>query len=512
MIISAIAALSAAALSLSAAHDQAGSSDPWAEAARPLNQDGGALTGPGADWLLAEMTEAQSVLVGEQHGVEGLARLTAALEAEFQPDVLVLEAGPWIGERITQDGVRQALAFAPYSLAFDYNGDIALIEQFQARTGDAGAVWGVDQEATAIHPYAWLSEAGESGVLRRTARGLYLKAALDAGEYIPRDHQADLAHLAALAGDDMTAAAVVEPVSVSMDVFVTWRSGARGDASARREAYMIENYDALRGALEAAAGQPPRALFKMGGAHIMEGETGPNGVMTLGEHVQRRADADGVTALHLGVRGYNPEATSYPIADLIEGQSLLLLDTRVLREAIEAGRLADLTDDQRADIYGYDALIYINPLQRAGKSEIAALQADFRSGLLTSLGLHFWPAPIILTLTLLGAALLARRALLGAGSILTPALTLTLASAVTAAVFILQAVALTSAAPGAAGPGPALLPYLAPLLAVIALADTGWRGRSGSQVRWIMGLVWAALLLWLAIAMHRWNFGGMLSG
>ncbi len=482
----------------------------WSAAAQPLTQDGSTLSGPGADWLNAEIAEAQHLLVGEQHGVDGLARLTAALEAQFEPNVLVLEAGPWIGQRISEDGVREALAFAPYSLAFDYNGDIALIEQFQARTGEAGAVWGVDQEANAIHPYAWAAGTAHEGSARRIARGLYLKAALDAGEYSRRDHNADLDNLLATAGSDGPTAGLIDHVRTSMNIFVTWRSGARSEAASLREQYMIDRHDEERAVFEADADRQPRLLFKMGGAHIMEGETGPNGIMTLGEHVQRRADADGATALHLGIRGYNPETTPYPIAALIEGQSLLLLDTQILRRAIEDGTISGLADDQIADIYGYDALIYINPLQRASKSEIQALQGAFRSGLFTSLGLSFWPVPVILILTLVGVIVLAMRGIGKSGSVTGPALTLTIASGVTVAIFGLQILALVSTAPGAAAPSSALVAYLAPALAIAAAADTGWRGRSRSRPRWIMGLIWAALLVWLAFSMHRWNFGAML--
>ncbi len=482
---------------------------PWRAAALALAENEMTLSGPGADWLATRLEGAQSVLVGEQHGVDGLARLTAALEAEFQPDVLVLEAGPWIGERLTETPVRDALAAAPYSLAFDYNGDIALIERFQVRLGAGAPVWGVDQEANAIHPYAFLAQSADAGAVRRTARGLHLKAALDAGEYIPRDHQHDLVHLAAQAGGDERVAAVVDHVSTSMSIFTTWRSGARGEASALREQYMIENYDARRAVFEASADRPPRILFKMGGAHIMEGATGPNGVMTLGEHVQRRADDDGAYALHLGVRGFNPDTTPYPIDDLIAGQSLLLLDTAPLRAAVEAGLISGLAEDARADLYGYDALIYINPLERASKSEISALQADFRSDLLTRLGLHFWPAPILIVMMIGGAGLLAAR-LVRKAELIGPVLTLTGVSAAVLGVFGLQIFALVSTAPGAAAPGPAVLPWLAPLLALGALADTAWRGRSGAQARFVAGLIWAGLLVWLAIAMHRWNFGGML--
>ena len=498
------------ALPMGALQAQDAAPSPWAESAKPIVLEDSAMSGPGADWLAPRLSDAQSVLVGEQHGVDGLARFTAALEAEFQPDVLVLEAGPWIARRLTEAPAAEALADAPYSLAFDYNGDIALIEQFQDRRSERALIWGVDQEANAIHPYAWLAENAQSGVVQRTARGLHAKAAFDAGEYTRRDHQADLDRLSTLAGDDAVTAAVIDHISTTMNIFVTWRSGARSEAAVLREQYMIDNYDAGRAAFETQTGQTPRALFKMGGAHILEGETGPNGVMTLGEHIQRRADADNASALHLGVRGYSPEHTTYPIADLIEGQPLLLLDTAPLRAALEAGALPDLTEDERADLYGFDALVYLNPAARASKSQISALQGDFRTGLLTALGLSFWPAALLIAFSLGGIGLLIARALRGGAAVTGPMLTLTAVSAITLTVFALQLLALVSNSAGAAGPGPALLPYLAPVLAIAAFGDTALRGRTAGLGRFIAGLVWAGLLVWLAMGVHRWNFGGML--
>ena len=339
-----------AALLLSSAMAQEASI--WEEASHTFAMEDAVLSGPGAEWLSANLSDTQSVLVGEQHGVDGLARFTTALEARFAPDILVLEAGPWIGGQISENGVREALSFAPYSLAFDYNGDIALIERFQARAGAAGEVWGVDQESNAIHPLAWIAQNSSDGTARRLARGLHLKSALDGGEYSRNDHSTDLLALSDAASDAPVTRQLLAHLETSMNIFVTWRSGARSDAAVLREQYMIDRYEARRAAFEAEQNRAPRSLFKMGGAHIMEGETGPNGVITLGEHVQRRANSEGATALHLGVRGYNPETTPYPIGDLIEGERFLLLDTQMIRTAMEAGTLSELSEDTRTDIYG----------------------------------------------------------------------------------------------------------------------------------------------------------------
>ncbi len=482
----------------------------WSESTAPFSMQDGVLEGPGSNWLTAQLAEADFVLVGEQHGVNRLADLTAVLEAEFQPDALVLETGPWMGDRLSAAPIEKALALAPFSLAFDYNGDIALLEQHASRTVDRTEIWGVDQEANAIHPFAWISQVSETGATRRVARGLHLKAALQAGEYTRADHQADLEFLAQIAPDEPEILAVIDAVSTSMNIFVTWRSGARGDASAVREQYMIDNFESRASQFRDAVGREPRILFKMGGAHIMEGPVGPNGIMTLGEHVQRRADQNGQTALHLGVRGYSPEHTSYPISEHIEGQSFLLIDTTPLRRAIDTGQFPDLTEDDRADIYGFDALIYINPLEGASKSQISALQSEFRTGLLTKLAVALWPAAFLAVLAIFGLAVLTQRAMKPGPSLIGPNLVLTGATIATLLVFVLQILPLVSGAPGSAQAAPGILPWVPPAVALISLVDVGIRGRADTRNRFIGGLVWALLLVWLAFGMHHWNLGGML--
>lgn len=484
----------------------------WETASFGFRIEDSTLTGPGAQWLATHIAEADSILVGEQHGIDGVAAFTAALQQQFQPDVLVLEAGPWISAQLSARPSGEVLADAPYALAFDYDGDIALIEQFRLSSSALAQIWGVDQSVNSFHALAWLARTARSGQVRRTAQGLYLKAALDAGEYLRHDHQADLERLRRLGGSGSQAEEIADDLSQSMEIFVTWRSGARSESAAIRERYMISRHDAYRAAFVSSAGAPPRTLFKMGGAHIMEGETGPNGVPTLGEHIERQVQADSGRALHLGVRGYSAEQTAYPIGDLVSRAPFLLVDTGPLREAIEAGGLSALDAQAHADIYGFDALVYITPSNPAGKGRISRLQASFRTGLLQTLALSFWPAVILLLVAPVAAGVIAVSALRGRGGGFTPTATLAAASGLTLALLIAQGLALMSSAPGAAGPSPLVLAWLAPALALLALADVGWRGRPPSSTRAGLAgrLAWAGLLVWLAVSMHRFNFGAML--
>ena len=187
-----------------------------------------------------------------------------------------------------------------------------------------------------------------------------------------------------------------------------------------------------------------------------------------------------------------------------------LLTPRPFRRAIDTGQFPDLTEDDRADIYGFDALIYINPLEGASKSQISALQSEFRTGLLTKLAVALWPAAFLAVLAIFGLAVLTQRAMKPGPSLIGPNLVLTGATIATLLVFVLQILPLVSGAPGSAQAAPGILPWVPPAVALISLVDVGIRGRADTRNRFIGGLVWALLLVWLAFGMHHWNLGGML--
>ena len=126
---------------------------PSAEASKvflPLDQANDSLRGPGALWLLDRARECQYVMFGEQHGVEGIAQLVEAVYGDLQTsgfEYLALEIGPWISERLSQDGVTATIQRFPHSIAFDYDGDIQLMRFAESTSSNRGqTIWGMDQE------------------------------------------------------------------------------------------------------------------------------------------------------------------------------------------------------------------------------------------------------------------------------------------------------------------------------------------------------------------------------
>jgi len=160
-----------------------------AQTALPIRIPDGVLAGTGGDWL-ADAADGRFLLFGEQHGVAGAPNIIAAVAARTSPDVMVLETDPWMAARFSTQPTDTVLRDAPYSLAFNYDDEVA----FLTALGETGGLefWGVDQPTTAIHPFETLSKTTDHG---RIYRGLMLKAALKAGEYLRQDHRADFVRL-----------------------------------------------------------------------------------------------------------------------------------------------------------------------------------------------------------------------------------------------------------------------------------------------------------------------------
>ena len=141
---------------LSEERSEPDSASIWQQASLPLVVAEDGLDGPAADWLRARTAASQFILFGEQHGVEGVAETVTAAYTEFYDQgftFLALEAGPWITQRYSDGPVDAALMKWPYSLAFDYDGDVELLETVEARFDVSGQkIWGLDQSITAIHP------------------------------------------------------------------------------------------------------------------------------------------------------------------------------------------------------------------------------------------------------------------------------------------------------------------------------------------------------------------------
>ena len=275
-----------------------------------VTEDG--LDGDGADWLKERAASSQFILFGEQHDVAGLPLVVAAAYREFYEwgfHYLALENGPWLMDRLSVMDVEKGLAEWPYSLTFSSDDEVVLLRTVEDIFEAGGnRFWGLDQENNAIHPFQRIASVAAKGAVRRASRGLLLKAALQGGEYIRQDYSADLEKLKQLIGEDThpEIRQLIDDVLISQEIFVGWRAG-RQDAARRaasvgqREEYMMHRLDAEL-AKHQSHQTPPKVIFKMGGAHIIEG-IGPNGVATLGNHAEKVAAANGFEAIQIGIRG-----------------------------------------------------------------------------------------------------------------------------------------------------------------------------------------------------------------
>ncbi len=189
------------------------------------------LAVPGAGRFLEICRDSRYVLFGEQHGVAGVAEFVAATQRALVNDgytCFVRESGSWFASQLATREPMEVLREFPYSLAFDFDGDVdQLVQTGRLVPPSRSRVVGVDQELTLIHPLQFLSRSAPTLRARRTARGLFLKAALQAGQYVRHDHANDLHRLNEMVADDAEATEIVTAMLTSMHIFVQHIAGDR---------------------------------------------------------------------------------------------------------------------------------------------------------------------------------------------------------------------------------------------------------------------------------------------
>ena len=377
----------------------------WSDATYSLTVRDGELNGPGAERLMHDAGLSQFVIFGEQHGVKGLPEVVAASFRQLFSQgyrYLALEMDPWLATRINADGIDTALHDAPHSLAFDYNDEILMMKSFHSIVGTEHSIWGLDQPVTAIHSYERLSQILPTRDARRKARGLFLKAAIQAGGYLKQNNSLDLARLRQAVDTDLPAEAelILSSVETSMKIYVSYLAGQRGDgprgvSDGWREQYMK---DLLQQRLDQAEGDSdriPKVIFKMGGAHLMEG-IGPNGVETLGEFAQQIATGNNLDALNIGIRAWNDDS-GVPETVFAGENTIVLIDTRKLRSDIDLSQEATLSERLRRDISQFDSLIYLHNPLRDSNSHTRKHEIAFRNNLIYRVAFMLLPLAVMLT-------------------------------------------------------------------------------------------------------------------
>ncbi len=279
-IIASLAALSAGVASAAA----------QAPAIYEMRLEAGALAGPGADLILADIPSAQFILVGEDHGFADPPEIALALAKAARPFGLVnhvVEIGPltdeWAQARLA-DGGPDALATAlqgrPLAIPFLGMREDAVLADYFVKNAPRrrDALWGVDQEFIGA-PLIWLDRL-EALARNDAARKLAADAlAAERAAFAKGDFAAMFMFTAtpetfaalrrAFAGDS-EAAPIIEALDESAAIYRAYNTGKNYASNADRIAYIRREFLRQYGA---AKGPAPRALFKMGAIHLGLGTT-----------------------------------------------------------------------------------------------------------------------------------------------------------------------------------------------------------------------------------------------
>lgn len=488
----------------------------WLAHSFVLRLDGRELSGPGATWLTDTAQACQFVLFGEQHYIDEIPRIVAAAYRQLHDDGfdhLGLEMGPWAGHRLSAIGVDEFIRGAPHSIAFGQDAELELMRTAESLGGvSAERFWGLDQASTAIHPLQRLSELGPSWRDRMLARGASLKAVLKMGRYLREDHRHDIAQLRSRFNPPpgSEAALIIDAIEVSNEIFEAHVNGRVDDSVRQRERLMVTQFDA---AIARAATDTPRAILKMGGAHLMEG-IGPNGVPTLGDHIQRVAETNGLDALHIGIRSFDPDRPGPP-SSIFGDADIVIVDTRSLRAAVGGDALATLGPDLQQSVSQFDALLYVRNVHRAASDEVAASESRFRKTMILGvapigIAVLVWLTACVHPMRWLTARVLRRTAAEGPRL---PWVTLLLVGAGLISVLVLQIGAIRGTSPDRAA-----IAFSFAWLVVLALIVAGglslsimvMNRRWWSMIQRSHLIIVSLAICILASSMAYWNLGGML--
>jgi hypothetical protein len=345
--------------------------------AYPIESEGTSYTGEGVDWITGQMADKQFLLFGEQHGIAGIPMFVESLYERLQSSGfkhLILEIDATTSQELSRLGVEEFIAQYPHSIAFDYNGELRLIDKVRSMHSSEQVIWGMDQMVTAIHPFQMLEKMAGSFKTRRLCRGLHLKATMKAGQYLDQDNFHDLTILKSLfeKEDNQAALEIIDQISVSMEIYNAYHAARRGEqsyrvSSAQREEYMKQWFDDFT-KKAGEDGQLPKAIVKMGGAHTTYG-IGPNGVPTLGDHLDKLAKENGSSILSLGIMNGGP-GTNYDFQELFGESSGVLIDSRSVFNNLDSTALAGFEEGFLKNLRYFDAVIYLNASARSSTDRI----------------------------------------------------------------------------------------------------------------------------------------------
>ncbi len=364
--------------------------------AHPLSITGG-LSGAGAELLFRTARGAQFVAIGERHDIREIPELARLLldslirREGFQH--LVTENGSLtLDVAMRTSSITSFIQRYPAALEFNADEDLALYDAASRRLGRRDAIWGVDQEFGALQ---LLSELRSLTPAARRASLDSLTAVVRIAESkrynhggshwlavdaTPDQFRALRRSLTPVA--DSRADRILSALEKSASIYEYNRLAGQGQltgfrANAVREEYMKEQFG-VRYRAAVRRGELPKALIKMGSAHLGRGQS-PFGPFAFGGFLSELAAANGLGFVNVLVLAHNPPTDSIrpnlwkwpdmrPLAVAAAPEQITLFDLRPLRDYLYAGRLGAAGPDLRRMIYGYDFAVLIGGAHDATES------------------------------------------------------------------------------------------------------------------------------------------------
>ncbi len=364
-----------------------------------LTVSGGTLAGPGAEVLRGQLTNAQFILFGEDHGFADSPIILRAIAHEARPlgfKYHVVEVGPLSVRMIRDalkrdgvDGIHKLVHETPLGVPFlSLKDDLLLASDFLGDDAKGAAyLWGVDQEFIGSPPFHLrrLVAIAPNDAARAAAQKLLdaeLAAAAKAAQQdflLVHAGDADFDALASQFKSNAEATRIVAELKESATVYQLWMHGHNYENNARRARLLANNFLT---AYHSAADKEPKVVFKMGIEHLTLGTTSIN-TIDLGTLATEMARIRGKTALRvafLPTGGHNlafrpqpgnpateqvykgEEATEFFPAIGIDPATLArdswtLIPLEPIRQALDTKGIEKLKPFSRVILLGYDYVI-----------------------------------------------------------------------------------------------------------------------------------------------------------
>jgi len=318
---------------------------------RPMTLDGGALGGPGAEFLIEEATSASFLVIGESHlntETPGMVRAMLPALAEAGYTALAIETGERIAghaEREIESGnvdrFARLMAEVPFTAAFiDHAPELALLE---SAAGEHGMeLWGLDQvflggarfnlsELVRLAPDDGARELAQRMLDRANAGFMnFARSGDPSSGFLNSATSEDFAALRVAFAERTHAIAIINELETSGEIYRLFRSGANYESNKTR-------IDLMKRHLAERVREHPideKVVMKFGAIHAGRGYT-PLNMLDVGNAAAELGVLKGGGSLHVTITSAEyadraPELETLAAA-MGEEAAWVVIDLRALR-------------------------------------------------------------------------------------------------------------------------------------------------------------------------------------